>query len=292
MMKHTPSSPYFGTRRKEKMRRILIPVFLGVSIIAVTLMLGNLLQDRLTAAEPLLALPAASYPEKDTTIKTPAQLLLHKEKNIPPVRYTAIDVGASAPDYDALAAVYGGISLSVPVEIHDAFADTVRPVLQSAASHGMQICAVIPLADVICADTSASLNTVEALAQNLGTLGFTEIIFTGVTGEESLLTLAELPGTVHRILPDMRVGFAMTAAALESGPFAPALEVLAEASDFLALDPGSVTDTEEAVETAFRHRGSIEYFSLRILIRGDAATRLQTETALLVEGYTSLQTIP
>ena len=82
MMKHTPSSSYFGTRRKEKIRRILIPVFLGVSIIAVTLMLGNLLQDRLTAAEPLLALPAASYPEKDTTIKTPAQLLLHKEKHI------------------------------------------------------------------------------------------------------------------------------------------------------------------------------------------------------------------
>ena len=59
MMIHTPSSPYFGTRRKEKMRRILIPVFLGVSILAVTLMLGNLLKDRLTAAEPLLALPAA-----------------------------------------------------------------------------------------------------------------------------------------------------------------------------------------------------------------------------------------
>lgn len=292
MMKHTPSSQYFGTRRKEKLRRILTPVLLVISILAVTLMLGNLLKDRLTAAEALLSLPAASYPEKDTTVKTPAQLLLHKDKNIPDVHYSAWEIDAAGTDYDGLAANYGGISTAVPAEMTDTLAERLRPITQSVTARGMQACAVIPITNVIGADTSTTLSTVEKLVQDLDALAFTEILFTGITGEESIAILAELPGTVHRTAEDMHIGFAFTAAAFESGPFAPALEVLAEAADFLALDPGSVTDAEDAVELAFRHRGSIEYFALRILIRGDKEDRLKTETALQVEGYTSLQSVP
>jgi hypothetical protein len=83
----------------------------------------------------------------------------------------------------------------------------------------------------------------------------------------------------------------VTAEALESGSFAPALEIIAEASDFMALDPASITGTEDAVQNAFLHRGSIGYFSMRILIRGEASTRAATESALRNEGYVSLQSV-
>jgi hypothetical protein len=144
---------------------------------------------------------------------------------------------------------------------------------------------------VVSADVDASLATACALAQDLSKMGFTEMLITGITGEESAVALAEIPGSIRQSTPGIRIGFGVTAEALESGYFAPVLEVMAETADFMALDPASVTETEQAVQNAFLHRGSIGYFSMRILIRGDASTRAATEAALRLEGYVSLQSV-
>lgn len=292
MIKRSSYSQYFGKKRKEKARRILIPAVLILSILSVTLMLGNLLLDRLVAAEPLLALPAVSYPEQDTSVKTPAQLLLHKDKHTPDVRYTAHTLGSPLPDFDSLSAVYGGISVSVPQAWSDETVSEIRRIAERAAKAGMDVCCVLSLKDYLHAEMSETLDAIEKKLEVLREVNVAEILLTGITGEESIVMLAEVPGKIRAAVPRARAGLGVTSAALESAPFAPALEVLAEAADYLALDGTTSHTAEETVDLAFRHRGSIRYFSLRVLIRGDADARQQTETALLAEGYTSLQSIP
>lgn len=292
MMKRSPSTKYFGERRKQRLKRILIPIVLVVSIVTAFLMLGNLLKDRLDAAVPLLSFPVSTFPEQSGH-RSPSELLLHRHKITVSLAYAAVDPStAKAEDLDTLTDVYTGISLSVRAERTENETAAIRKMASGATLRGIQCCAIVPVSDVIRDDTAASLNAVCSLAQELSSLGFTEILITGITGEESAVALAEIPGSIRESTPGIRIGFGVTSAALDSGSFAPALEVVAEAADFMALDPGSVTDTEKAVENAFRHRGSIDYFSMRILIRGDAGTRAATETALRNEGYVSLQSIP
>lgn len=293
MMKRSPSSRYFGERRKQKWKRILIPVALAVSIVTAFLMLGNLLKDRLEAAKPLLALPVISFPEQGSDTRNPSELLLHRKKITVSLSYSAVDPTVTqADDLDTLTDIYTGISLAVAAQRTEDENAVLRRMASGATLRGMQCCAIVPIAEVICQDVESSLTTADTLARDLFKLGFTEVLFIGVTGEESAVTLAEIPGSIRVSTPGIRIGFGVTAAALESGSFAPALEVIAEAADFMALDPGSVTKTEAAVENAFLHRGSIDYFSMRILIRGDANTRAATETSLRGEGYASLQSIP
>lgn len=292
MMNPTPSSRYFGKKRKEKAKRILIPTVLILSILTVTLMLGNLLKDRLTAAESLLSLPTVTYPEQDTSVKTPSQLLLHKDKHIPDVRYTAWEFGTPVPDFEALAPIYSGISVILPTAWTEAEEEAIRVLADEAAKHGMKVCAVFSLSDCLAEDLPETLHAIGTRAEALGRMHAAEILITGITGEESILTLAEIPGKVRASAPQAQVGLGLTPDALISAPFAPALEVLAEAADFLALDGKSDLTVEEASDLAFRHRGSIRYFTLRVLIRGEESVRQSTETALLAEGYTSVQMIP
>jgi hypothetical protein len=198
---------------------------------------------------------------------------------------------SKAEDLDTLTDVYTGISLSVSPERTESETAALRHIASGASLRGIQCCAVIPVREVVSADVDASLATACALAQDLSKMGFTEMLITGITGEESAVALAEIPGSIRQSTPGIRIGFGVTAEALESGYFAPALEVMAETADFMALDPDSITDTESAVKNAFLHRGSIEYFSMRILIRGDANTRAATEAALRLQGYVSLQSV-
>lgn len=292
MMKRSPSSRYFGERRKQKWKRILIPVVLLISIVTATLMLGNLLKDRLDAAKPLLSLPVSTFPEQSGS-RTHSELLLHQQKITVSLSYAAVDPkNAKADDLDTLTDVYTGISLAVSAKRTEADDAAIRHIASGASLRGIQCCAIIPVNEVVGDNVEDSLAAACVLAQDLSKLGFTEMLIVGITGEESAVALAEIPGSIRGTTPGIRIGFGVTAAALESGSFAPALEVIAEASDFMALDPLSVTDTEEAAEYAFRHRGSIEYFSMRILIRGDATTRAATEAVLREEGYVSLQSIP
>ena len=293
MMKQSPSTRYFGERRKQKWKRILIPLVLVISIITATLMLGNLFKDRLDAAEPLLALHVFTFPEQDGSVRTPSELLLHRPGITVSLSYAAVDPSVSkAEDLDTLTDVYTGISLSVSPERTESETAALRHIASGASLRGIQCCAVIPVREVVSADVDASLATACALAQDLSKMGFTEMLITGITGEESAVALAEIPGSIRQSTPGIRIGFGVTAEALESGYFAPALEVMAETADFMALDPASVTETEQAVQNAFLHRGSIGYFSMRILIRGDASTRAATEAALRLEGYVSLQSVP
>ncbi len=292
MMNPTPSSRYFGKKRKEKAKRILIPTVLILSILTVTLMLGNLLKDRLTAAEPLLSLPAVTYPEQDTSVKTPSQLLLHKDKHIPDVRYTAWEFGTPVPDFESLAPVYGGVSVILPTDWTEAEEEAIQKIADGAAKNGMKVCAVFSLSDYLTDDLPETLDAIGTRSEALSRMHVTEILITGITGEESILTLAEIPGKVRASAPQARVGLGFTPDALISASFAPALEVLAEAADFLALDGMRDLTVEEAADLAFRHRGSIRYFSLRILIRGEESVRQSAEIALLAEGYTSVQMIP
>ncbi len=292
MMNPTPSSRYFGKKRKEKAKRILIPTVLILSILTVTLMLGNLLKDRLTAAEPLLSLPAVTYPEQDTSVKTPSQLLLHKDKHIPDVRYTAWEFGTPVPDFESLAPVYGGVSVVLPTDWSEAEEEAIQKIADGAAKNGMKVCAVFSLSDCLTDDLPETLDAISTRSEALSRMHVTEILITGITGEESILTLAEIPGKVRASAPQARVGLGFTPDALISASFAPALEVLAEAADFLALDGMRDLTVEEAADLAFRHRGSIRYFSLRVLIRGEESVRQSAEIALLAEGYTSVQMIP
>lgn len=292
MMKRSPSSRYFGERRKRKLKRILIPIALVVAIVTALLMLGNLLKDRLDAAGPLLSFPVSTFPEQSGH-RSPAELLLHRKKITVSLTYAAVDpTNAEAEDLDTLTDVYTGISLSVPANRTDKETSDIRRIAAGASLRGIQCSAIVHVSQVVYGDVETSLTAAETLSRELSKLGFTEILITGITGEESAVALAEIPGSIRESTPGIRIGFGVTAQALESGAFAPALEVLAEAADFMALDPLSVTDTEEAVDLAFHHRGSIEYFSMRILIRGNASTRAATETALRREGYVSLQSIP
>jgi hypothetical protein len=292
MMNPTPSSHYFGKKRKEKTKRILIPTVLILSILTVTLMLGNLLKDRLTEAESLLNLPAVTYPEQDTSVKTPSQLLLHKDKHTSDVRYTAWESGTPAPDFESLAPVYGGISVILPPTWTEAEEEDIRKIADEAAKHGMKVCAVFSLSDCLTENLSETLDAIGTRAEALDRMHAAEILITGITGEESILTLAEIPGKVRASAPRAQIGLGVTPEALISAPFAPALEVLAEAADFLALDGVNDLSAEDTADLAFRHRGSIRYFSLRVLIRGEESVRQSAEAALLAEGYTSLQMIP
>ena len=292
MMKRSPSSRYFGERRKQKWKRILIPLILVVFIVTATLMLGNLLKDRLDAAEPFLALHVFSFPEQDNTARSPSELLLHNPKITVSLTYAAVDPSVTkAEDLDTLTDVYTGISLPVRLHCTDAETASLRRVAAGASLRGIQSCAVISVREVVTEDVDTSLANACALAQNLSGMGFTEMLITGITGEESAVALAEIPGSIRESTPGIRIGFGVTAEALESGSFAPALEIIAETADFMALDPASITGTEDAVQNAFLHRGSIGYFSMRILIRGEASTRAATESALRNEGYVSLQSV-
>ena len=292
MTKRSPSSQYFGERRKQKRKRILIPLVLVIFIITAALMLGNLFKDRLDAAEPLLDMHVFSFPEQDGSVRTPSELLLHRPKITVSLSYAAVDPAITkAEDLDTLTDVYTGISLAVHSERTEAESAALRHIALGASLRGIQCCAIIPVREVVCDDVDTSLATACALAQDLSKMGFTEMLITGITGEESAVALAEIPSSIRTSTPGIRIGFGVTAEALESGYFAPALEVMAETADFMALDPDSITDTESAVKNAFLHRGSIEYFSMRILIRGDANTRAATESALRLQGYVSLQSV-
>lgn len=293
MMKRSSYSQYFSERRKQKLRRILIPLLLVVSILTAVLMLGNLLKDRLDAAQPLLSLPVFSFPAQSSTARTPSELLLHQRKDTVPLTYAGVDVSAmETSDLHTLTDVYNGISLSVPAEPSESEAAALRQITAEAAAQGLQTCAVLSIGEVICGDVSASLTTAKNLARNFAEIGFTEILFTRITAEESATILVEIPNSVRDAVPGIRVGMGVNSTALESGSFAPALEVLAETADFMALDPESITVTKDAVDLAFHHRGSIDYFTMRILIRGDVNTRAATEAALRTEGYAALQSIP
>lgn len=291
-MIRSPSPPYLGARRKQKWKRILLPIVLVVFILTAALMLGNLFKDRLDAAEPILALPVLSFPEQSTAPRTPAELLLHRRKIAVSLAYAAADPAVTrADDLDTLTDIYTGISLRVSAQRTDSETAALRRLTSGAYLRGMQCSAVVPITEVLREDVEASLTAAAALSQELSGLGFTEVLFTGVTGEESAVALAEIPGSIRKSTPGIRIGFGVTGAALESGSFAPALEVIAEAADFMALDPAAIQGTEAVVKHAFLHRGSIAYFSMRILIRGDANTRAATETALRGEGYVALQSL-
>lgn len=275
-------SQYTGNSRRKRVTRVLALLALAAAIFAAFLILGNLLTDRMEQAAPLLALPSAhaAY-TKDTAAAENVYLYTQASgtDSAPGGAFCALDPAeyATADDVRAACALaaelYDGISLTPDVSALPA-EETVRALASAADTYSLTFAAALSLED----GTDAAADAAETLAA----LGVSEIVFTGAgtpTADE-VYALCTLYAHLKQNAPSLAVGFSLSPAMFREANRAPVLETFAGYVDFLALDTSECgADEKAAAELCDALRGSIRYYSLRVLIGGEASARAaQTET--------------
>ncbi len=290
-MKYYTPSHYTGkTKRKRVLRALLIAALL-LGILTGTAVLGNLLRDRLTRAEPLLALSAEDY-TAETTAPPPARY--DKAPAQKPLELRGVCAPLSVPDFsdaDTLrhavqtaAQTAPGVSVTVSDAsgLYFALADAAEnktlaaPALLFTAADAAEASGLSLSATV---HTTYSLRQDIAVMENLVSCGIREVVLCGLTG--SSLTDAQVYDLllyleyIRAAAPQMTIGLALSPALFSGAQSAPNLDTLSAYFDFLLLDctEKETADYAAALRTMLPTLyGSIPYYSLAALIDGREAT--------------------
>lgn len=309
MMRYSQNK-YRGLSYRRKLGQILFFCVLGTAILLSFLVLGNLLHDRLDEAAPLLNLPAVSYADTsalEVVFAPPVVSYLRPKESPDGIYCTVDDAVLTSGDISELqqacavaAELYDGISVTVS-DGNFAFGDDASAVpqpltdlLKAAKSHGLIFSAVWQLPDEVPKTDSVTC----AIACAIARAGADEILFTGLRSAslsaEELADMSALYDAVRAASSSVRIGFALMPEVFADVDSAPRLETLCAHTDILAVDFGEPAaddpdGTAHALESAAGLYGSIEYYPLRILIRGSAEKATAQSAALQHAGYTSLQ---
>lgn len=309
---------YRGVARQRRIRRMILLGVLTCATLSAALALGNMLHDRLQQAEPLMALTDSfqmqAISEETTTAGTRQPFVPREEQA---GIYGTIDAAVLAGGREeqlrtaceVAAELYDGVSVMVAGEDGLRFrltaeenadsdlpdASVLRKLASAAAEYQLTLCAVWYLPDEVPSADSVTA----AAARELASLGFDEILFTGLTAavleERDVAEIMELTDAIRTDVSDLRVGFAFCRDVFADVDSAPHMETLAMYLDVTAVDFGAPENEAEAADYALACAatlyGSIPYYPLRILLRGgDAACSAQC-AALREVGYTSIQHI-
>ena len=306
-MRHSQNK-YRSPGFRRKVGRILFLCGLGTAILLSFLVLGKLLHDRLEKAAPLLKLPAVTYADTAAkkTFAEPLPLADHRPGTGADGIFCTVDEavfrnGDSSALKEACsvaAELYDG--LSIPVSGEDAlrFSEGIpeewKNLLDAAHTYGLTVCAVWPLPDEIPGIDSATC----AAARTLAKEGADEILFIGLTsaslGPDDPKNMAALCEDIRGTGSGTKIGFALMPEVFADADSAPRLDSLASHADFLAVDigeppagdPDGIAHAEAAVEALY---GSISYYPLRIMLRGNEGKLTAQSAALREAGYTAIQ---
>lgn len=297
-------SLYTGNSRRKKLTRILLLCALAAAIFLSLLLLGNILNDRLEKATPLLALPAVHYGTDGIQEPDAPNVFVYSQKNpanTVPGAFCALRPAEYKSETElreacALASeLYDGLTVTVSDAAGARFSldawttdgetdgtlpgtDALRSAAACAAENALTSCAILSLSGV--SDTEA--------AAELSALGFSEILFTGtgMLDEGTERALRVLTDAIRATGSGIRIGFALFPDVFTDAQHAPQLEALAGYADFLALDTSDcAADEERVLALCDSLRGSIGYYSLRILLLGDAARLAAQAETLRASGF-------
>lgn len=291
MRSYSYYSQYTGNSRRRRLTRILLLCALAVSIFAAFLILGNLLNDRLEQAAPLLSLPAVYTAGTPSPAAVEEVYLYRQAANDEPAPSAVIGALSmeTYPSADGLRAacalaaeLYDGISIAPdPAAMPDA--QTLRAIVSAAEENSLTPSAAISL--------SAGADSALAAAASLAEAGFHEILFTGAEAPDADETyaLCSLYAALKEAAPAVTVGFSLAPAMFREADCAPLLETFAGYVDFLALDTTECgADSDRLTELCSSLYGSVRYYSLRILICGEAPQRAAQTEALREAGLSFL----
>ena len=314
------SSHYRGVSRRRRLGRILLLLLLTAAILISFLVMGNILHDRLEDAAPLLSLPIISYTDSPAASSADTAVPFHifVAGDTPDGIFCTMDTAVLREgDPEAVRAacavaaeLYDGLSVTVRGEDGLRFAPegtetgdetlpgaaSLRTLCDAAGEYGLILCAVwhlpggVPEADSDACDG----------ARELAKMGFDEILFTGLTAgplrEQDISAMTALSSAVKEGSPALRVGFALEDDVFADVDSAYALETLAMSVDLLAVDFGippedGTDEAEYARDCAGALYGSIEYYPLRVLIRGSVAAVAAQSAALQELGCAAVQPV-
>jgi len=315
-MRRYARAQYRTNRLQKRIMRILILLILLFSILATFLILGNILHDRLEKAQPVLSLPVIHYTDPIvpalpayTHSFTPAEekpgiFRLLSVTN--PADHASLEqfCAETAGNYDGISVVISGkngMCFSLTEEADKGAEkipgiDTLQALTGFCRTAGLRICAVWELPDTVPGSDSQTC----IAAGTLASLGFHEILFTGLTSaslhDRDIAAMAALTEAIRKKSASIQVGFALENDVFHDIASAQTLEKLAQTVDFLALDTGTPPEnTEESAAYALTVcgalYGSIAYYPLRILLSGSPEALLLQTAALRDAGYTAIQPI-
>ena len=288
-MKYYTSTQYTGKTKKKKILRIVLLVSLALGILIGTAMLGNLLRDRLTRAEKLLALSPEDYAVGEEAETTPSFTK-------PPRRRQTVETVVCTPvsadafrSREALTDALSGLSDGISVTVTDAegarFAFSAFP---SGMDDGIADVRLLTAAAETAAGTDTHLSATlytsfsavtdgDVLAE-LALCGVRDVVICGLTGETlspaSAYTLLVYLDYLRDRAPDTAIGIALSPALFRDADAASSLDQLAEYFDYLALDlterPAEYDDAAAyAAALSAELYGSIQYYNLAVRTDAD-----------------------
>ncbi len=268
-MKFYTNAQYTGRIKRRKAFRLLFVVLLAVAILVSFAVLGNLFRKRLENAAHLLDFNPGEYTHEvseDSPVFTALPRKADKPAEtvclpLPAFAYTSPEEVTRA--IEALPAETAGISFTVNGHFDES---TAEAAVEAAARRGMSFSVTL---------FSTGSGTADgAILRSLSAVGAKDVLLTGLADgdvtEGELYVLLVYLDYLRTEAPGVTLGLALPPDVFGDGASAPSLDTLASYFDYLALDFALLSE-EEISKAEQDHAGSIRYYSLALLTKGDGA---------------------